>query len=146
MVSTRLWRSKKFRALTSHWHQLVFIYILTSEHQNSAGSYRMPLGYALADTGWPEREVASALEGLAEGKLISYDSETEELFVHGWFVQCPTMNNSHEIGTRRIISKIESEAIRTLVTEEFEAQRDTRSLDQNPKVSPALRASLRSYE
>jgi hypothetical protein len=49
-VHTRMWYAKDFKELDDE-EKLLFIYLITSPHSNSAGYYRLPLGYVSSDLG-----------------------------------------------------------------------------------------------
>lgn len=118
-VSPAIWRSKRFIALGSDRGRLLILYYLTSQHQNSAGAYKLPEGYALSDLGWTADEYRAARDELIAQGLIVYDGETEEVFVTGWFKICPPMNDKHAAGTRSRICDIESDDVREVLENEF---------------------------
>lgn len=118
-VSSALWRSKRFLALTSDRSRLLLVYFITCSHQNSAGAYQLPVGYALADLGWMREEYETHRTELVDACLIAYDDDTEEVFVTGWFKFCPPMNEKHATGTMTRINDIESEAVKRVTIGEF---------------------------
>lgn len=119
-VSPLLWRDAKFRSLRSPDAKLLYLYITTSEHQNSAGCYRLPSGYACADLGCDEASFLAAREALIAGGLIDYDDDTSEVYVLGWFASNPITNRKHYQGSLRMVVNIESERLLSLVEEELE--------------------------
>lgn len=118
-VSPAIWRSKRFLALPSDRARLLLLYFLTSQHQNSAGAYRVPDGYAVADLGWTLTDYQDARADLCEAGLIVFDTDTEEVFCNGWFSVCPPMNDKHASGTMTRIADIESDTVREVVEVEF---------------------------
>ena len=56
-------------------------YLLTCEHANMLGLYRLPLLYATEETGLKRREVAAALEQLKAVEFAHYDEATEFVWV-----------------------------------------------------------------
>lgn len=119
MVSPAIWRSRRFLALSTDKCRLLLLFYITCSHQNSAGCYRIPEGYACTDLGWPTDEYKSARQELVAADLVAYDDETEEVFVTGWFRVSPPTNKSHAQGTQKLISNIESDAIRSKVETDF---------------------------
>jgi|SRR5690349_19308745 hypothetical protein len=109
-VSPRLWRSRRFRGLPSEDAKLAFLYLLTSEHQNSAGCYRLPDGYATADLGWHVDRYKKARQQLVEAGMVKFDAA--EVFIDGWFTHNPPMNDDHLLGIERQLDRIESDVIR----------------------------------
>lgn len=118
-VSPAMWRSKRFLALPDDRSRLLHLYLLTCQHQNSAGCYRLPEGYATADLGWPIEHYREAREKLEAAALIAYDGESEEVFIMGWFRINPPMNPKHAAGIITRISDIESDAVREVAEVEF---------------------------
>ena len=58
-VSPAVWQSERFHSLPSDDGRYVHLYLLTNDHQNSAGCYRLPdglrlLGSALSDGAVPQ--------------------------------------------------------------------------------------------
>jgi len=117
-VAPAIWRSKKFRALGDD-ARLVHLYLITCEHQNSAGCYRLPVAYGAADMGWPVDRFETAFQQVSEAGLIACAPETEELFIRNWFRVSPPMNLKHGAGIMTIVSRIESDALRLEVEAEY---------------------------
>ncbi|TGQ09007.1 MULTISPECIES: hypothetical protein [unclassified Mesorhizobium] len=118
-VSPSLWRSKRFIGLSSDRAKLLHLYYLTCRHQNSAGCYHLPEGYAVADLGWSLEEYRTERKALQAADLIAYDDDTEEVFVRGWYVHCPPQNSNHAAGIISRIAEIESDAIGEILEAEF---------------------------
>lgn len=128
-VAPIVWRSRRFLALPSDRARLLLLYYLTSQHQNSAGAYRVPEGYAISDLGWSLDDYRSARKALVDVELVFYDEETEEVYVAGWFKVCPPMNDKHASGTMSRIAEIESDTIREALEAEFTAVNKARLVD-----------------
>ncbi|WP_185982840.1 hypothetical protein [Aureimonas mangrovi] len=117
-VSPNLWRSRRFIGLTDAG-KVLYAYLLTCEHQNSTGCFRLPDGYACADLQWLSEKYAGARDELVEADLIAIDLELSLIFVRRWFKHSPPMNPKHAQGTVKQISEIESDSIREIVEQEF---------------------------
>jgi hypothetical protein len=117
-VSPAVWRSGRFTAQDAD-AMVLHLYFMTCEHQNSAGCFRLPDGYACADLGWEPKKYARCREQLTNAGLVSCDDETSEVFVRRWFKHNPPMNDKHALGTRFIIDRIESDCLREIVEAEF---------------------------
>lgn len=68
-VPCRLWRSAEYKRL-SQAAKLIYLYLLTCEHANAAGVFRLPVAYAAADTGFSVEEIESAHAELEAGDLV----------------------------------------------------------------------------
>lgn len=120
-VSPKIWRNKAFKALPTDEARLLMLYLTTSEHQNIAGCFRLPEGYALDDLGWSADRYRSALSALIDARLILTDMETLEVFVCGWFDKNAPTNKKHSLGIERVVDAIESDNLRDAARCEFEA-------------------------
>lgn len=146
-VSPALWRSGRFATLPTKEAKLLYLYFLTSEHQTSAGAFRIPDGYACEDLGWERKDYHEARQCLIDGEMIVFDADTEEVFVLRWFKHNPPTNPKHRAGTERLISEIDSDAIREIAEAEYD-ELCTTSEPENPRgnslptVSPELQSRL----
>ena len=52
-ISPALWQSARFNDLPSDDGRYLYLYLLTSSHQTSAGCYQLPDGYSCSDLRWP---------------------------------------------------------------------------------------------
>lgn len=120
-VSPQMWNQKTFKGLPSSDAKLLMLYFLTGPHQNSAGCYRLPDGYAAADLGWDIPRYVEAREAVIAAELIAFDGDTSELYVRGWFELNPITNDKHKIGSERIIDGLESSELNVLAGDELEA-------------------------
>src|SRR5439155_19806923 len=89
------------------------------QHQNSAGCYHLPEGYAVADLGWSLEEYRAERKALQAVEMIAYDEDTEEVFIRCWYLVCPPQNEKHAAGIISRIAEIESDAIREILEVEF---------------------------
>lgn len=96
------------------------MYYMTCEHQNSSGCYRVPDGYGCTDLVWDKARYIKSKNQLIEDKLIAFDTQTSEVFVHKWFKHNPAMNDKHAKGTRTIIDTINSQILKDIVEAEFQ--------------------------
>ena len=111
-VTSSLWGSSKFRALASSKSRLAYIYLLTNDHGNSIGAYRLPLPYISADLegdldGKPET-AKSVIADLQRVGLIEYDEAEKVVMIHAWFDHNPITNANHMAGAARAFSQLPS--------------------------------------
>lgn len=123
-VSPKIWRNRAFKALPTDEARLLMLYLTTCEHQNSAGCFRLPEGYALDDLGWSADQYRGGLSALTDSGLVMIDPETCEVFVCGWFETNSAMNKKHALGVERAIGGIESDTLREAAEREFEISRE----------------------
>lgn len=142
-VSPAVWGSGRFMQLATNEAKLLYLYLLTNEHLNSAGAYRLKEGYALADLGWSQSDYREAMALLVEAELIAHDVGTSEVYILRWFKHNPPQNEKHSQGCQRILGQLDSERISELAFADFE-DADTKRHTGNGKVSPGLRAQLQA--
>jgi hypothetical protein len=110
-VSPTVWQSERFNSLPSDDGRYVYLYLLTNEHQTSAGCYRLPDGYACSDLRWASERYAKARGQLIDAGLIRFDSNTQVVMITRWFKHNPPMNEDHQTGIVRILERLPSEVI-----------------------------------
>ncbi len=62
--------------------RIIATYVLTSQHANMIGLYRLPLLYAVEETGLKRREILAALEHLRVLDFAAYDEPSEFIWVY----------------------------------------------------------------
>ncbi len=75
-IHVQIWHDEKFISLTDDARYL-FLYILTSPHNNSLGVYFLPQRYAAADLGWDEKRLREPFQELLAKGLILYDERVK---------------------------------------------------------------------
>src|SRR5687767_11979879 len=100
-VSPKVWRSPRFMGLNSERAKLLYMYVLTCQHQSSAGCFRLPDAYASDDLGWSQADLDGARAALVGAELLVHDAETDEYFVPRWFKHNPGTNPKHRKGIER---------------------------------------------
>lgn len=92
-IHAQIWHDEKFISLSDD-AKFLFLYILTSPHNNAIGVYVLPLQYAAADLGWPEKRLREPFrELLAEG-LILYDERVKLICVKNQLKHNPLENEN----------------------------------------------------
>ncbi len=151
-VSPKVWRDRRFQALSSTEAKLAYFYFLTCEHQNSAGAYRVLDGYAAADLEWPPDEWKAARREVEKAGLVIFDEATSEVFICGWFQENPLTNNKHALGSQRLISTLHSDSVREAAEAEFSQSIDEleqriskRAAEKNDPATQANRLARTPY-
>jgi hypothetical protein len=116
-ISPAVWHSSRFNNLPSDDGRYLYLYLLTSPHQTSAGAYQLPEGYACADLRWSSERYHAARAELLMADLISFDDETEVVAINRWFKHNPPMNEKHFRGIVRLLDRLPSETIQEAATE-----------------------------
>lgn len=61
--------------------QTLALYLVTCEHSNLAGLYRLPVAYVCNDIGLPEDKIRGALGKLVEVGFCKYDEDTQRVWI-----------------------------------------------------------------
>jgi len=69
-VPCRLWRASTYRGMTQQ-AKLLYLFLLTCEHANASGVFRLPVAYAAADTGMAVEEIELAHAELAQARMAT---------------------------------------------------------------------------
>jgi len=142
-VSPAVWGSSRFMGLPTNEAKLLYLYLLTNEHLNSAGAYRLKEGYALADLGWQQADYRKAMAMLVGNELIAFDDCTNEVYLLRWFKHNPPQNEKHSLGCQRILGQLDSESISALALADFQ-NAETKRLTSSGKVSHSLMNRLQT--
>lgn len=104
IISSSVWRSKRFRQLNSDLARLTYIYLHTTSHGNSAGAFIVSPEIAALELKRDGADVRTAFEELAEVKLIRYDPEEELVQIVNFFKFNSPTSRKHLAGPLRIIT------------------------------------------
>ncbi|MCP5075961.1 MAG: hypothetical protein GY947_22050 [Rhodobacteraceae bacterium] len=110
-ISPAIWNSQRFKALPEDNARFLMLYFLTCMHQNNAGCYYLPDGYALSDLDWEQGQYEAACKQLVEAGLIRFDPNESVVMIDKWFEFNPPMNPSHRTGIEHTIERIPSESL-----------------------------------
>ena len=109
--SHSLWQSERFNSLPSDEGRYLYVYLLTSSHQTSAGAYRLPDGYACEDVRSPPEKYRATLQHLIAAGLVAFDADTSVVRITRWFKHNPPMNDSHLKSIEGELSRLPSETL-----------------------------------
>lgn len=101
-ISNSIWTSEKFSRLNSA-NKLFYLYLLTCQHGNSAGCFKIKIGYMCADMDWPEAQVLDGLCKLNDAGLALYNRVEHTLYIWNWYTFNSPQNPKH---AAKIISDI----------------------------------------
>lgn len=79
-ISPLFWSDSKVRVWSPE-ETLLALYLLTCEHRNLEGLYRLPLPYIEADLSWSREAVGENLLHLEAAGFVAYDREAEVVLI-----------------------------------------------------------------
>lgn len=83
-VDTCFWTDGKIRTL-SEKGKFLFLYLLTCQHSNAIGCYRLPLAYISSDLKWTPETVTQTVTQTVSIGLIEYDFDREIVWLKNFF-------------------------------------------------------------
>lgn len=140
-ISPAVWQSQRFNSLPSDDGRYLYLYLLTNEHQNSAGAYRLRDGTACDDLQWDRERYIAARQQLIDADMVRFDPEAFVIMVTRWFKHNPPMNADHLTGIIRTLERLPSETIvndaTEAVTEAWDAIQEKRQQESERKQKAA---------
>lgn len=82
-VFSDMWISEDFKSLSAN-EKVLFLYLLSCEHCNAIGFYRLPIGYINADIGVDSKTIETCLASLEKRGMISYDKQSSMVLVRNY--------------------------------------------------------------
>lgn len=114
MIGTSIWRSKRFRALTSDSARLTYLYLHTTSHGNSLGAFVIPPEMAALDRKRPADEIREDYLELQKVGLIAYDPEEELLLIHGFYKFNAVGSRKHLAGPIKLVASLPDSPVKVL--------------------------------
>ena len=102
-IATSLWWSEKFNSVGDR-EKLLYLYLLSCTHGNSAGCYVLPEQYVCIDLSLPQDTVYKDLDTLSKARLIRYNRDTSVLYIPNFLRHSPVMNSKHGKGLYKLVS------------------------------------------
>lgn len=94
-VFSDMWISEDFKSLTSN-EKVLFMYLLSCEHCNAIGFYRLPIGYINADIGVDSKTIETCLASLEKRGMISYEKRFSMVLVNN-YLKWNILENDNQI-------------------------------------------------
>ena len=91
-VKIAFWEDDKISKIGDA-QKLLALYLLTGEHSNAIGCYRLPLGYIQTDLRWDKEKAQSHLSELTKIGFLIYDDETEIIYIKNYLKHNPIENS-----------------------------------------------------
>lgn len=144
-VSPSVWRSKKFRSLKSIEAKLVYQYLLSCPHGNSAGCFDLHLGYATADMDIEPIQYQNAIKELSEAGLIEVDEAESTVLIVNWFTFNFPANWKHAIGIISQLLQASSETLKRKAFQDLLQFIKSKKFDKEAAVRNAIEHFLKLY-
>ena len=137
-ISPAVWGSERFNKLLSDDARCLYLYLLTCEHQTSAGAFRLKDGYATDDLKWDAPRYHAARLDLVEADLIHFDDAASCILITRWLKHNPPMSETHHIGIERQLERLPLQAIWKVARQAANEAWDSVKAAKLAKGNPAI--------
>lgn len=100
-VHVSFWSSDTLKGVGDDGRFLA-LYLLTCGHGNMAGVFRLPMGYAIEDTGWVSERLSNGFKTLSDAGWLKRDERTGWTFIVNW----PKWNRPDNPNQRKAVEKM----------------------------------------
>lgn len=145
-VSPSVWRSKKFRKLADDTAKLVYLYLLTCPHGNSAGCFDLDPAYACTDLGVDEKAYRKAINSLCKVGLIEFDEEENTVFLINWTTFNEPTNPKHAIGLLAKLDGASSTRLKMRALEDAWRSIEGKGFDNSDSLRKAKDTLSKAYQ
>ncbi|EAA2042154.1 replication protein [Salmonella enterica subsp. enterica serovar Enteritidis] len=104
-VHTSFWISDGMRQVSDD-ARLLALYLLTGQHTNMIGCFRLPDGYVSEDLGWPFERVSKGFDELSRNGFVSRDSTSKWVLIRNFMTWNSIENPNQGISALRLFSQV----------------------------------------
>lgn len=144
-VSPSVWNSRKFWSLPDDLARYAYLYVLTNEHINSAGCYKLSIGYICGDLKWEPEVARKAIERLSIAGLVDYDEGENTILILNWGAFNAPTNPKHAIGLLTQLDQQGSHRLKTICFHSVLDSLRARGFDRDAPLRKAIDFFLKRY-
>jgi hypothetical protein len=139
-IKTSLWNSKRLRSLGDEvlTPRLLYCYLLSNKHGNSAGCFDLDPLYVCADMQCKKEDFDRCIIALSEAFLIDWDGLTNTVLIHKWEQENAPTNPKHAMGLFAHMESASSERLRSQCFNVFVPIIKALKFDQTASVRAAM--------
>ncbi|HEY4437652.1 MAG TPA: hypothetical protein VGN40_15995 [Lelliottia sp.] len=104
-VHTSFWISDGMRQVSDD-ARLLALYLLTGQHTNMIGCFRLPDGYVSEDLGWPFERVSKGFDDLSLNGFATRDSTSKWVLIRNFMTWNSIENPNQGISALRLFSQV----------------------------------------
>ncbi|MGK0705335.1 hypothetical protein ACSFCW_17900 [Yokenella regensburgei] len=104
-VHTSFWISDGMRQVSDD-ARLLALYLLTGQHTNMIGCFRLPDGYVSEDLGWPFERVSKGFDELSKNGFVTRDSTSKWVLIRNFMAWNSIENPNQGISALRLFSQV----------------------------------------
>ncbi|MFP2239927.1 hypothetical protein ACLEX4_15540 [Pseudescherichia vulneris] len=108
-VHTSFWISDGMRQVSDD-ARLLALYLLTGQHTNMIGCFRLPDGYVSEDLGWPFERVSKGFEELFRNGFATRDSSSKWVLIRNFMTWNSIENPNQGISALRLFTQVPDNA------------------------------------
>lgn len=115
MVASSIWRSRKFRSLSTNDARLAYLYLHTCPHGNSVGAFILPPELANLELRSTPETVRQSFGELVKAGLARYDDEEELIQIVNFYEFNPFGSRKHYAGSYRVFHALPECHLKNLI-------------------------------
>ena len=104
-VHTSFWISDGMRRVSDD-ARLLALYLLTGQHTNMIGCFRLPDGYVSEDLNWTSERVAKGFDELSKNGFATRDFASKWVLIRNFMNWNPVENPNQGIAAMRLFSQV----------------------------------------
>lgn len=104
-VHTSFWISDGMRRVSDD-ARLLALYLLTGQHTNMIGCFRLPDGYVSEDLNWSSERVSKGFDELSKNGFATRDITTKWVLIRNFMSWNPVENPNQGIAAMRLFSQV----------------------------------------
>jgi hypothetical protein len=117
-IHSQIWQDEKFIKLSEQGKYL-FLYVLTSPHNNALGLYVLPRQYICSDLGWTPKQLRKPFEELLRERLILYDTAVNLICIKNHLKHNTVENKNQAIAARKIVESLPKSLMYSVILEQL---------------------------
>lgn len=133
-VHTSFWSSDTLAGLGDDARFLA-LYLLTCQHGNMIGCFRLPIAYAAEDTGWTSERLRNGFETLSASGWMAWDERASWVWVRKWMKWNPPANPNQWKAADKLSAQVPSSV--TFYSEFASGETVSKPLNNTPAPAPA---------
>ena len=128
-VDTELWSDSKITDEFTPEDKYFWLFLLTTRYGNLSGVFEITSQQIARDMGYSKESVENLIFRFeTQHKLISYNKDTKELFIHNWYRYNWTKSPQFERSLMKFVEKIKSLEFKEIVVQMYQDYKESNTV------------------
>lgn len=146
MISTSVWRSRRFLALQTGEARMLYLYLHTTKHGNSAGTFEMPPEMAFLETKIDVDVIRESFIDMRSNGLIRYDEDEQLVQIRGFYKFNAISSRKHLQGPLKVLDGLPDCDVKKLSVCDLAISIHERAVEWRDKISWLIRGESRKQK